>query len=285
MFFISKVQNIVIPVICAKKIHTYDMIEIYKTRRNMKTGHLFLKDLGKTRLRPGGIKATSWLMEHSSITKDSEVLEVACNMGTTLIEIANKYNCNVTGIDLSAEAIVEANNNIQAAGLTNAQVIVANATKLPFDDNSFDVIINEAMLTMLPYTQKQAALSEYYRVLKPGGKLLTHDIAINNLNDNKSLGQNAVVPANALEQNGWMHLIGDSKLQVIDYDSDPMSLMSPIGLIRDEGLFGAIKIVKNGLKKQNRKQFIQMFKHFRRQRKNLNYIAICSEKKENNANI
>jgi methyltransferase len=43
-----------------------------------------------------------------------------------------------------------------------------NAMKLPFDDNSFDIVINEAMLTMLPQISKEKAISEYFRVLKPG---------------------------------------------------------------------------------------------------------------------
>ena len=52
--------------------------------------------------------------------------------------------------------------------------------KLPFEDQSFDIILNEAMLTMLPYQIKEKVLNEYYRVLKPNGIILTHDIAIIN---------------------------------------------------------------------------------------------------------
>lgn len=46
----------------------------------------------------------------------------------------------------------------------------ANAMKLPFADNSFDIVINEAMLTMLPIEAKKA-ITEYWRVLKPSGFL------------------------------------------------------------------------------------------------------------------
>ena len=46
-------------------------------------GHEFLARIGKTRLRPGGVVATDWLLEKGNIKADSKVLEVACNMGTT----------------------------------------------------------------------------------------------------------------------------------------------------------------------------------------------------------
>lgn len=45
---------------------------------------------------------------------------------------------------------------------------MADASKLPFADNSFDVVINEAMLTMYGDKAKTKLLQEYYRVLKPG---------------------------------------------------------------------------------------------------------------------
>ena len=113
-------------------------------------GHEFLARIGKTRLRPGGIEATNWLLEKANIKNDSKVLEVACNMGTNLVHIANKYGCDIVGVDLDEKAIEKANRKIKENGLENrAKAICGDAFALPFDDESFDVVINEAMLTML----------------------------------------------------------------------------------------------------------------------------------------
>ncbi|WP_256083761.1 class I SAM-dependent methyltransferase, partial [Staphylococcus aureus] len=132
---------------------------------------------GKTRLRPGGKEATDWLIQQGAFSQDKQVLEVACNMCTTSIYLAHTYGWHIQGVDINKKALEKAQENISAAGLESyIQVQRANAVKLPFDDNQFDIVLNEAMLTMLPIAIKEQALREYYRVLKPGGMLLTHDV-------------------------------------------------------------------------------------------------------------
>ena len=57
-------------------------------------GHKFLKNLGKTRLRPGGIKGTNFLFAHIEFKKGERILEVACNKGVNLISLAKKVSKN-----------------------------------------------------------------------------------------------------------------------------------------------------------------------------------------------
>lgn len=80
-------------------------------------GHNFLARLGKKRLRPGGIKATNWLIDRAHFSADKKVLEVACNMCTTSIELAKKYGCHITGLDVDKKALEKAKNNIEKAGV------------------------------------------------------------------------------------------------------------------------------------------------------------------------
>ena len=125
-------------------------------------GHEFLARLGKRRLRPGGIAATNWLLGKAEFGKDKRVLEVACNMGTTMVRIGRHYPCRVIGVDLDEGALEKAGRNIRRAGLQDRlSVQRADAYCLPFPDQSFDILINEAMLTMLTGDGKDRALSEY----------------------------------------------------------------------------------------------------------------------------
>ncbi|API90049.1 hypothetical protein BKP56_12625 [Marinilactibacillus sp. 15R] len=71
-------------------------------------------------------------------------------MCTTSIELVKEYRCHITGIDLDKQALKQAEKNIRKADLsTYIQVVQGNALKLPFEDASFDIVLNEAMLTRL----------------------------------------------------------------------------------------------------------------------------------------
>lgn len=76
-------------------------------------GHKFLAGLGKTRLRPGGKQATEWLFKQAGFTPQSQVLEIACNMATTSIEIAKIFVCHIIGIDVDKSALEKAKQNTQ----------------------------------------------------------------------------------------------------------------------------------------------------------------------------
>lgn len=249
-----------------------------------KAGHTFLASLGKTRLRPGGKEATEWLMSHANLTVDSKVLEVACNRGTTSLELASRFGCRIYAIDMDKVALRAARATIRTAGLSDKiQLIEANATRLPFPDNCFDVVINEAMLTMYADKAKTKLVREYCRVLKQGGLLLTHDIMLTNEklsqtadDDLQEVVKSNVCPMSQLE---WETLFLKAGFASVQTQHGAMSLMSPKGLIRYEGFCRAVGIVCHGLKnRENRARFLGMFRYFRAQHHKLNYIVCCSQK-------
>ncbi len=253
---------------------------------NKLAGHTFLARLGKKRLRPGGIKATSFLMKHASINQDTKILEVGCNMGTSAIELLKKYkNIHIVACDIDDEALKIAALNAKNAKVSHRITFIhADATSLPFENDSFDVIINEAMLTMLTEAKKRQAISEYYRVLKKGGRLLTHDVML----DTKDaplqkeiiadLSRHIMVHVQPHTIDGWHQLFENNGFLRQIRLTGKMTLMNPLGMIRDEGLLGTLKIIKNALKKENRSRFKAMYSVFKKHRKSLAFIANVSFK-------
>ena len=247
-------------------------------------GHEFLARLGKTRLRPGGREATEWLLGHVDFTADTRVLEVACNMGTTMVALAEAHGCRITGLDMNPAALEKARANIAAHGLNDViDVVEGNALALPFPDATFDVVINEAMLTMLPRENKKKAVAEYFRVLKPGGILLTHDVALRTDSEEAAaelragISRAINVNVDPLPHALWEKLFRDAGF-AIEVQTGDMTLLDPAGLVRDEGFDGAMKIIRNGLRTENIDRFRTMFNFFFDHNKEFSYIAVVSRK-------
>ena len=79
-----------------------------------------------------------------------------------MVMLGKKYGCHVTGIDQDRKVIAKAQANIEKNNLGDLMTAFpANAFKLSFDDNTFDVVINEAMLTMFADIAKEKAIKEY----------------------------------------------------------------------------------------------------------------------------
>lgn len=247
-------------------------------------GHVFLARLGKTTLRPGGIEATEWLLEQASITDQTKILEVACNMGRTMIQLSKKFGCAITGVDLDEHALEKARENSKKNRLEDKLTFVhGDALALPFEDARFDIVINEAMLTMLVGQRKDRALKEYFRVLKPGGLLLTHDVFLRVEDSQRQkelrMGLSKAINANVepLDAAGWQDVFKRNGFTVT-YKCGAMSLMSPRGMIRDEGFKNTLRIVRNALKKENKPMFLRMFRFFNEHKSELGYICNVGRK-------
>jgi len=250
--------------------------------------HLFLAKLGKIVLRPGGKEATNRILEACPLHKGSQVLEVATNMGTTAIHIAKTFKAKVIGIDINKDAVQKANDNIIRENVQHlVQIQQGNATQLPFEDASFDVVINEAMLTMLPQEMKEQALSEYMRVLKPGGILATHDLVIKAVNEENALEEIQalrdviIVKAQPLTKQHWQTLFENIGFQQIDAQTGELHLVSLVGLVRDEGLDGLAHMIENARKKpEDEKYFLEIIEHFDIARQHFGHITVVAKKQE-----
>ena len=116
-------------------------------------------------------KGRKILVEYS-VKEGDEVLDCGSGTGTTGIMAAKNVgqNGNVTLFDLSEDMLEIARDKVVREGL-QARVTfqTGDMVHLPFDDNSFDVVLSTYSLCPL-YDPEKGAL-ELYRVTKPGGKL------------------------------------------------------------------------------------------------------------------
>lgn len=106
------------------------------------------------------------------------VLDVGCGAGLDSILAAIQVGPGgrVLGVDLTCEMVCRASLAASSLGLSNLEFVIADAGRMPMQALSFDVVLSNGMLLFVP--DKQAALCEMHRVLKPGGQLILSTIVL-----------------------------------------------------------------------------------------------------------
>ncbi|HEX8028601.1 MAG TPA: methyltransferase domain-containing protein [Vicinamibacterales bacterium] len=111
-----------------------------------------------------------WMLDVMEFDKHrgEQLLEIGAGIGTDLSQFA-RHGSLVTDLDLSAGHMAHARENFALRGL-EARFVHHDAERLPFEDNSFDVVYSNGVLHHTPNTR--SVVAEIKRVLKPGGKAI-----------------------------------------------------------------------------------------------------------------
>lgn len=82
----------------------------------------------------------------------------------------------VTGLDFTDAMLEKARENADKLGYTNVEFIKGDIEKMPLPDNTYDVIVSNCVLNLVP--DKSKAFAEMMRVIKPGGHFCVSDVVI-----------------------------------------------------------------------------------------------------------
>ena len=121
---------------------------------------------------PGGLESTRDLLRSSRIGPGARLLDVGCGLGSSAQVAASEFGFRVDGVDASGAVIARAKARAADARL---QWSTAGLPDLPFDDDTFDAVLAECVLSTV---DRPAALTEIARVLRPGGALLLSDVVV-----------------------------------------------------------------------------------------------------------
>src|SRR4051812_17590650 len=124
-------------------------------------------------------RARKRVLELAAVGDGDAVLEVATGTGAQLVALARRNRSGRTvGVELADGMLRQTRQRLTAADLGTVELYQADARALPFPDDSFDLIVNGYMLDLLPNADIPAALREFRRVMRPGGRLVLSNMTV-----------------------------------------------------------------------------------------------------------
>jgi arsenite methyltransferase len=113
-----------------------------------------------------------------ALTAGERVLDLGSGAGTDSLVAAQMVgpDGSVTGIDMTPGMLDRARRAARGMGVGNVTFVAGEAERLPFDAASFDVVISNGVIDLIP--DKDAVFAELHRVLVPGGRIQLADVTI-----------------------------------------------------------------------------------------------------------
>jgi len=108
------------------------------------------------------------LVERTAVDSTDDVLDVGCGTGSVAIS-ATRQGASVTGVDISGSMLEQARANTDIAGVTGADYQRGDATDLPFDEDTFDIVLSS--LGHIYGDPPSETAEELLRVTRPGGHI------------------------------------------------------------------------------------------------------------------
>ncbi len=118
-------------------------------------------------------KARQRAIDIAAIKNGEKILEVAFGTGLNFVEILKRNPEGwVNGIDVSMKMLERARKRISKTGQNNYTLYLGDCRHLPFEDGTFDILMTQYLLDILPVEDFIPILLEFRSVLKDGGRIV-----------------------------------------------------------------------------------------------------------------
>ncbi len=246
--------------------------------------YAFLAVLGKRVIHPGGRASTDRLLDWAAVQPGERVLDVGCGVGTTAIRLVREYDAKVVAADLAPLMRQRAEANVAAARLADrVSVEEADILSLPYPDDSFDVVVAEAV-TM--FVDREKAAAELARVCRPGGRVLATEFFWLRppTPEAKQLFLGEVCPGlrfDSVEE--WVDIYAGAGLIDLRTESGPFAMMTARGFLADEGRHAAAVLARGMSRPAYLRKMMWLMPRMARAVPYLGYVLLMAIKPERTA--
>lgn len=124
-----------------------------------------------------GFEATQLLLHRLQLKGNERVLEIGCGTGGSLVLLKKNYpNIQLTGLDISSLMVEKARQRLKWCSISDVEVIALEKEKdFPFENQSFDLVLLESVLGILPKNELEDLLSKVDMILKKNGRLALNE--------------------------------------------------------------------------------------------------------------
>ncbi|MEW6860804.1 class I SAM-dependent methyltransferase [Trueperella pyogenes] len=248
-------------------------------------GHWLLAKLGKRVLRPGGLELSRKLLAAAAPTSTDRVIEFGPGVGKTAEILLAATPISYTAVDPNPEGRAALSKILSQH--PQAELVQANAKNTGLADESADLVVGEAMLTMHSEKDKLTIMAEAFRLLAPGGRYAIHELGFRpddcpaEVMDeiSRALSRLIKVGARPLTRKRWCELLEQSGFEIEADFTNPMHLLEPRRIIADEGLCGALRFFNNVRRNRAARTRIRAMRQaFRDNQEHLYAVAIIARK-------
>lgn len=241
----------------------------------------FMAHLGKSVINPGGLGGRDQVLETLNPRRDARILEIGCGTGHAACHIARRYHSRVTAMDVSPAMIKAATQRVHSEGLQDrVNCELADVTRMPFADGSFDYVISQAVLM---FVDKPRALAEIRRVLRHGGGFAglefswkcepTEDVRRTTY---QICGCRTLEFHSARE---WGQQLRHARFERVKSCEQPFTMLSVPGFLRDEGALNSLRIMRRLLaRRANLRRMGEIWMHFARHSDYFSYAVLSANR-------
>jgi methyltransferase family protein len=247
-------------------------------------GHWLLAGMGKRVLRPGGLELTRWLLDALNISSEDDVVEFAPGLGVTARLTLARRPRSYTAVERDRDAAATVDSYLSGP---NQRCISGSAEATGLPDGSASIVYGEAMLSMQVPAAKARIVGEAARLLRRGGQYGIHELCLvpdevsefirNSIQ--RELSHDIHVGVRPLTISEWRGTLSSGGFTETAHRIVPMHLLEPRRILKDEGLWGAMRFAVNvATHPTARRRVLSMRRIFRKYSANLAAVAFVARK-------